>query len=74
MKNLIVALALLGCGVGLLPAQADDVARGKVPFMTELDNGRKFYVRGAHRQVASRVYTTRYTKTKTHTVTKHRVF
>ncbi len=49
-----MALALIALSAAyLLPVRADQVAKGKAPFMTELDNGRKFYVRGSHQQLRS---------------------
>ncbi len=67
MRNVIVALGLLSLSIAcLLPVQADDVSKGKAPFMTETKNGRKFYVRGTRHM---RVKSTRACKAKTVTTT-----
>lgn len=45
MRNIILAYILVSLiGANLAPVVADEVAKGKVPFMTELGSGKKFYV------------------------------
>jgi hypothetical protein len=58
MKKEIVLLALLSLASASASAvMADDVAKGKAPFMTEMDNGRKFYVKKSKRfQLPARSY------------------
>jgi len=58
MKTEIILIALLSLfGANASAVLADDVAKGKAPFMTELDNGRMFYVKKTKRiQLPARSY------------------